>query len=755
MTLNYASRILSIIIGIVLCFPSTMIFASDSNTAPGDWRAEVKKLPVIPACEKADWLIESTGRKADAFRGSDPRDLVIDNGLIRRTFRLEPNVACIGLSQLTSNKSFLRAVRPECRVRIDGKDYPVGGLVGQPIGNYLSPGWLDKMKSESGCFTFEGFEVKPIAVRFPWKRRTAWLAGEPSWPPPGIHLVLHFRPPANNADLADARIDVHYELYDGIPLLCKWFTFHNRGMKPLRLETFTSEILAYTEGESLVEDALNDPRHGDLHVETDFTSCAGDGIGSQRDSVHWLTDASYKTQVNYRLKTPCLLECRPPLGPDRIVKPGETFESFRTWILAYDSTDKLRRRLSLARMYRTIAPWSMENPSLFHLRSSDPKLVRQGIDQAAAVGFDMVIMTFWSGFDIENDSPKYLATMKRLADYAHGKGVALGGYSLLASRKIGPQDDVINPKTGKPGGFARFGNSPCLGSRWGQEYFRKLRNFYEVTGFDVLEHDGSYPGDACASTSHPGHRGYKDSRWKQWKTITGFYRWCRARGIYLNVPDWYFLNGANKTALGYRETNWSLPRAYQEIIERQNIHDGTDHKTTTMGWMFVPLTEYHGGGAAATIEPLCEHLDHYERRLANLFGAGVQACWRGPRLYDTPQTKEVVKRWVDFYKKHKQILDSDIIPLRRADGRDWDGWLHVNPRHAERGLAMLYNPLERPIERSIELPLYYTGLGDSVRVSIDGGSPKEMQIDRDYKLTLPLTIPAKGHTCVLLLEKDP
>ena len=99
-----------------------------------------------------------------------------------------------------------------------------------------------------------------------------------------------------------------------------------------------------------------------------------------------------------------------------------------------------------------------------------------------------------------------------------------------------------------------------------------------------------------------------------------------------------------------------------------------------MGWMFVPLTEYQGGGAAATIEPLKDHLEHYETRLANLFGAGVQACYRGPRLFDTDETKAVVKKWVDFYKAHRAILDSDLIHLRRADGRDWDGWLHVNPR---------------------------------------------------------------------------
>ena len=43
-----------------------------------------------------------------------------------------------------------------------------------------------------------------------------------------------------------------------------------------------------------------------------------------------------------------------------------------------------------------------------------------------------------------------------------------------------------------------------------------------------------------------------------------------------------------------------------------------------MGWMFMPLVKYHGGGTAATIEPLREHLAYYQQRLINLFNAGVQ-----------------------------------------------------------------------------------------------------------------------------------
>ena len=41
--------------------------------------------------------------------------------------------------------------------------------------------------------------------------------------------------------------------------------------------------------------------------------------------------------------------------------------------------------------------------------------------------------------------------------------------------------------------------------------------------------------------------------------ISDFYKWCRASGVYLNVPDYYYLAGSNKCGMGYRETNWSLP----------------------------------------------------------------------------------------------------------------------------------------------------------------------------------------------------
>ncbi len=382
---------------------------------------------------------------------------------------------------------------------------------------------------------------------------------------------------------------------------------------------------------------------------------------------------------------------------------------------------------------------------MMHVRNADTKSFRSAVDQCAEVGFEMIIYTFGSGLNVENEDPTYIAKVKADVDYAHSKGIEVGSYSLFSSRRIDDANDVINPKTGKTGG-AIFGNAPCFGSEWGTNYLRKLTNFLAQTGLDLLEHDGPYPGDICASTNHPGHLGEADSQWVNWRMSADLYTWCRERGIYINQPDYYFFAGGNKTAMGYREDNWSLPRAQQLIHARQNSFDGTWTKPQTAGWMFVPLTEYHGGGAAATLEPLREHLDAYEGHLANTLGAGVQACWRGPRLYDSDETRALVKQWVTWFKQHRDILESDIIHCRRADGRDIDYLLHVNPRLKTRALAMIHNPLNVAVEREVVLPLYYTGLTNAARVRERDGDGGMYELDRSHRIYVPVKISPHGRT---------
>ena len=106
----------------------------------------------------ADYLVHDIGRSAEAYRSDDGREIVLDNGLVRRTWRLAPNGACVGFDNLMTGQSMLRSVRPEARVTIDGVAYDVGGLTGQPNHAFLTPAWLDEMEADAGAMRLVGFD---------------------------------------------------------------------------------------------------------------------------------------------------------------------------------------------------------------------------------------------------------------------------------------------------------------------------------------------------------------------------------------------------------------------------------------------------------------------------------------------------------------------------------------------------------------------------------------------------------------------
>ena len=640
--------------------------------------------------QQNDWLVQPF--RQPALVEEKDSQLILDNGLIRRTFATTPNFATVDYTNQITGNTLLRAIKPEAVLAINGNEYEVGGLKGQPDYAYLDSDWIADLTSDENAFQFREYRVGKPEIRYPWVHRRSTTSSV--HPPEGVKLTVVFSPPPSANSL---QVCLHYELYQGIPALSKWLTIHNESQEPIQLDALNCEILAGNEQE----------KHR-LHVESDYAF-------SGMETTHWGPDADYKTQVDYNYQMPLLMTSRYPLGPGVLLQPGETFKSFRTFEILHDSDARERKGLARRKMYRTVAPQVTENPIFMHVRSAEPDAVRLAIDQCAEVGFEMVIMTFGSGFNIESEDPEYITTMKELTDYAHHKGIQLGGYTLMcASRNAGEDFNCVAPDTGQPG--SRFGQSACLASRWADGYFQRVLNFMDATGIDIIETDGPYHGDICAATTHEHHNGLADSQLRQWEACVHFYHECRKRGIYINSPDQYYLNGSNKCGMGYRETNFSLPRERQILIARQNIYDATYEKTPSMGWMFVPLVEYHGGGAAATFEPLCEHLDDYESHLAQNFGSGVIACYRGPRLFDTEQTKTVVKKWVDFYKKYRPILDSDLIHVRRPDGRSIDCVLHANAQINPCGLAMLYNPTRTVQRMTLKLPLYYTGLSEIAKV---------------------------------------
>ena len=709
---------------------------------------DLKKLPIggeTPPSQATsrDYLVQPPTQKATAFRSRDGKSLILDNGLIRRTWRLEPNAACVGLDNLMNGEAVLRSVRPEATVEIDGVSYEVGGLDGQPNQAFLTSEWLNELKPNPEAFQLTGFKLGKPQQRFGWAR-ARHHAKNAEWPPRGIALRLDF----SSKKLAGVRVSVNYEMYDNIPVMSKWLSIHNESDQSITLNRFTAEILAVVEEASWVEnrEGVQQKPPQSLHVETDFAFGGMTHRNANRHVVHWKPDPRYKTQVNYALQTPCLLNVAPTYGPEQDIRPKESFESFRVFELIHDSQDRERRGLAVRKMYRCIAPWVTENPLTHHLLKSDPESVRRAIDQAAEVGFECIIMSFGSGFNMENTDPKHLERWKRVAAYGESKGIEIGSYSLFSSRGVAKADMIVTPEGQKP----THGRCPAVTSEWGQNWLRTIQSFYDTTGFDQFENDGPYPGDVDVTPRPPRQKGERDSRWVQWRDTVAMYRAFCQKGIYINAPDYYYLNGAAKCGMGYREVNWSLPRAQQVIHTRQNIYDGTWEKTPTMGWMHVPLAQYHGGGAAATIEPLHQHRDHYRRMLQSNLGLGVQAHYRGPRLYDTPETREMVRSVIDWFKTYRDILESDVIHGRRADGRDIDWMLHVNPELEIPGMLCVYNPLDHQVTRRIAVDVYYTGLTELAMVAHQDQNPKPIKLNRDHTISIEVTIPASGMTWLTL-----
>ena len=128
-------------------------------------------------------------------------------------------------------------------------------------------------------------------------------------------------------------------------------------------------------------------------------------------------------------------------------------------------------------MHAKLAPQVTENPIYMHCTKSDMASLRHCVEQAASVGFEMVIISFGAGFNLESRDPGYLSQMRNISDYASSLGVEMGGYDLLADtrgRGHNRSTECINP-AGQPDG------STCLASQGSDAIFADILNFVNQT----------------------------------------------------------------------------------------------------------------------------------------------------------------------------------------------------------------------------------------------------------------------------------
>lgn len=709
-----------------------------------------------------DWLISpptqpSSVQLRPATDGRSAQ-LLITNGLVSRTFLIaDGSLGCIGIRRIDKDIEFVRAVKPEARICLDGNWIEIGGLTGAPDQAFISPAWLPMLHAKPASFRLTGMEIGGCVKPYEWKPKCN-APDNIAWPAKGRRITFQFTAPKESA-YQGTGVAVSYEIYDGLPVMMKTFRFLNRSGKEVVVTRFEGEHLAVQPTNSAL-----------LHVESDYSfalanfraTSSGLGIhagGGRADfqeyyqgggttrlvrDPNWGSMATLNQAEDIALDDPenALLLSTPPTGPDWTVKPGESFDAFRTFEIFNDSTDRERWFLAQRRFYRKLAPQTNEKMFEVHAPvTRDMKVLGPLMDQMAEIGFDQLqAPEHPGGFNYSDPSEGNVKSMKAICDYGRTKGIRVGAYQLLmASQGWGTKEEnynCIDPVSKKPGSM--FGQSACGASAWADMYYDNMWKTIDATGMGAFKPDGPYHGDPCAATDHPHHKGLADSQWAQWSWMCKVLHEGQRRNLYLTVPDWYFLNGQACTGMGYREATDNIDITLQTVIYRQYIYDATWQKTAQMGWVNLNTEVLPGG--------MEKNLEKYERTFFVMLSSGAQVWVRGHRLYDGPESRAMLLKWMAWYRQHQEVILGDIIHLRRPDGRDIDYTLHVNPGGKEKGMLLVFNPLDQPVKKEITVPLHYTGLTSSASIRHEDGEAHTVPIDRDSNIRITVEISANGYT---------
>lgn len=234
-TVAAAQRIVLTSLGALTSSAAILTTAASANTA------DVPAYPTQMITEQRDWLVDEITTRT-TLQNLDDRTVALGNGLISRVFSVSPDWSTWDIA--TSRGSALRGTSPEAKVTLDGIEYNVGGLVPlkqdrktlcpQPFGltkvsDNCPTAYFNRstpMGANASAFSYSGHITTTPTAPFPWT--PARHAPHVPWPPHGLQLVVNF----TNAQAAHIPhravvVSVHYELYDGAPIMTKWLSFHN------------------------------------------------------------------------------------------------------------------------------------------------------------------------------------------------------------------------------------------------------------------------------------------------------------------------------------------------------------------------------------------------------------------------------------------------------------------------------------------------------------------------------------------------
>lgn len=539
------------------------------------------------------------------------------------------------------------------------------------------------LSTENGL-TWCGTRSVPCLKRVSFRHSETMTCGA-AYPPPGKAVELLYR-----AQSPAVVVTVRYEIYDNMPVLMKRVSVTNRGPSEITVDNISTDLLRLSEDREM------------LFVDSDFDSTM-DFIG--------LDFSSYaRHYARYRYGT---LEVSPESRMNVKLAPDGCAHSITAFELLFATDYYEHRLIEVKEMYRSVAPWCTDNVLFFHLISNSSRMIRKAVDQCAEIGLEMIIQSFGSGVNMESGSERYLKRLRKAYDYGHSRGLRMGAYTLAYVKNYRPVkgEEALNHD------FSHI--CRCLATEWSEQYQSRILRFLDRTGADAIEIDGPYGMMPCSGGKTHLHEDFTDSQYKQWKaSVVDWYAKIKERGVYINAPDWHFLNGTNRTGIGYEEIAFSAHREEQLVTSRIYYYKGTFSKNPSQGWGFLPLNVYHGGGRDARFFPTGKNSFAFDWALAQITASGVWPTIRGRQVYDSETGKGIFQKWVGIFKKYRRVLNGITVhfmppridPQKPSRTLCMDAIMNQLPQGDVRGFVMFFNQTDSQRTEELLLPVYYTGL---------------------------------------------
>lgn len=631
--------------------------------------------------------------------------LTMSNGIVERTFDLSKDFMTTSYKNLYTGIELLESSKLQADGEITLNDHYTDageGMIRYQIGgsdsDFEYTGYITEEQTEEIYHWQYDPRISDPAMK------------DTPWPAKGKAVIVSYRAKETvEQRYQGVSLQVRYEIYDGIPVICKSIEVTNTGDEDVIVQHLKTEVLP-----------VKIENKEALYMESNFN---GSNANHDRNNgryvvAQWEEKEDYGQQISQYAYQSYGQPVTKEFGPAYRLKKDQKFQAFRIYELFQSSSYYEWKQLEVKKMYRVLFPQSGDNPLIYHLISSDTTAVRNGIDQAKAAGFNMVLLSFGSGVNVEDTSEGNIKKYKELCDYAEEKGIMLGSYTMMTARGDQGDDESL---TGV------WGRMRCMTSKSAETSISKTLEFVRKTGMDVLEIDGTYPNERCNAVAgtHVGHEGTQDSVVKQFEMATQvMMKDLRETNVYLNAPDWMFMCGANKAVMGYKEGAFGSARANQLIYGREIGYYGTFGKMPSMGWTLVPFSSYNGGDGAV-FWPYDERINDYDSIIALNMLYGIGGSYRGANgLYQGAPSQNVMKTWGSFFDKYRGILDADVIHIKPpvydvAEGanvanctttKDIDGFIHASAIEEQKGLGVFFNQTGRKVTKKIQIPLYYTGL---------------------------------------------